>query len=150
YETRNEQRSASFYDLTVALIDNVPAPDEKQLEAWYKDHKADFTAPEYRTLSYATLSTADIHNVPQVSQDDLRAMYKERLDEFKYPERRSVEQLLYDDEAKANKAEALLKDGKDFMQVAKQAEPVNKDAFELGKVARNALPGAAADTVFSL
>lgn len=150
YDVRQEQRSASFYTLTTALVANVAQPDAKQVEAWYKANGTQFTAPEYRNVSYITLTAADAQKQVTVTDDELRAAYKERIEEFKHPERRSVEQLLYTSEEDANKATAMLKTGKSFAQVAEATDAVNKASLSLGKVTSANMMEGTGEAVFAL
>lgn len=148
YDIQEEQRAAAVYTIMPSLVAEVPPPTAAQLQAYYDAHPNEFTAPEYRTLSYVTLSPADVQVT--VSEDDVRAAYKERADEFRRPERRTVEQLLYSSEDKARAAEALLKSGKSFAEVAGETDIANKKAVMLGKVTHDAILPKAADAVFSL
>jgi peptidyl-prolyl cis-trans isomerase D len=149
-EARNEQRVAAFYVLGGSLVGAGPLADAAQAEAYYKEHAQEFTAPEYRSVSYVVLTPEDAQSAAAAPLDELQGAYRERIEEFKHPERRVVEQLLYDSESKAQAAEALLKNGKNFEQVAAQTDPMNQKSLQLGTVTHGELPDAAADAVFAL
>ena len=149
-EAREEERNIFLYTLKPALITNIPAPSDAELKAYYDGHKSEFTAPEYRIASYVTLSPTNLGSDIKVTEKELMAAYNERKEEFKKPEMREVEQLLYASEEKATKASELIKGGKDFEQVAKETDILNKNATALGKIERSKIIETAANTVFSL
>lgn len=146
---REEQREVHIYTLKSSLVPQMEAPSDTQIKQYYDAHARDFTTQEYRTVSYATITPTDAQNAP-ISEAALKQAYEDRLDEFRKAERRSVEQMLFANEEDAKKADALLKEGKNFSDVAKTSKVTNKDSLSLGKVERSALIENAADTVFSL
>ena len=149
YDAQEEQRTVALYTIAPSLVSNISPPTGAQLQAYYDAHKNEFTAPEYRTLSYVSISPADAQTAA-ASEDELKTAYKEHIDEFRHPERRAVDQLLYSSEEKAKAAEALLKSGKSFTDIASETEILNKDALSLGKVEKGAILQNAADAVFAL
>src|SRR5262249_9697981 len=80
YAMHEEQRAADAYVIARDTVKTLAAPDDAALQAFYKDHAALFTSPEYRTLSYLTLSVEDAQRNMKVSDQAIEAAYKERID----------------------------------------------------------------------
>lgn len=150
YAALEEQRAATLYTLDSRHVEAATAPQQSDLESYYKDHSDQFAAPEYRRFSYAIISRKEIIKDNSISEDELKKTYQERIEEFKRPEQRVVEQMLFDSEEKAKEASELLKQGKRFEQVAKQSDISNKGNLSLGAVARGHMLEAAQNEVFSL
>jgi peptidyl-prolyl cis-trans isomerase D len=53
-----ERRSASYLVLPPTAAGEVPAPTTEQLQAFYNDRKASFSAPEYRALNVVAVDSA--------------------------------------------------------------------------------------------
>jgi peptidyl-prolyl cis-trans isomerase D len=137
---------------------------DADLEAYYKDHQAQFTRPERRRVLAAVLPMSSVP-VPQVSDAEVEAAYQERLREFEQPERRRVSHVLVrvatvggggaEDAARA-KAEAALariKGGADFAQVAREVSEDQATALrggELGIVARGEMLAPFEELTFGL
>jgi len=83
-----------------------------------------------------------------VPDDRLKEAYQARLDEFHTPETRQLQQILLSDKAKADEAEAQLKDGKNFATVAKAVAGADAGTLDLGWMRRQDLPQALADAAF--
>lgn len=150
YQALEEQRVATLYTFNASDISDVGTPEAKELEAYYNDHAQTYSTPEYRTFSYVVVTQDNIRSNIKISDDELRAAYKERSEEFKRGERRVVDQLLFASEEKAQKALEQIKGGKNFAQVAKQADILNKDSVSLGPVERGHMLEGAEESVFAL
>ena len=85
----------------------------------------------------------------KIPEETLLAAYQERIDEFKRPERRNVDQLLFINQADADKAYANLQSGTSFDEVAKNSPIMNKGATSLGKIEREHIIEDAAAAVFT-
>jgi peptidyl-prolyl cis-trans isomerase D len=148
YGYRNERRVAEVLVVPPAAAGPVADPDDAAVEKYYKDHVADFTAPEYRAISYVALTPQDLAAEVPVSDQELKDEYEAHKDALTVPEKRTVEQILYPNEATAKSAFDKIKGGGDFAAVAKetvgQAPTVFKD------VAKQELQSELADTAFTL
>ena len=150
YDWRNQKRSAQIVTIPVDQATPVPAPTKEQVEAYYKAHSADYTAPEYRALSYIYLDPKAVAKKITVSDEKLRALYKDRLPQLVIPEKRTVLQMLVPDRATADKAIDRIHKGEDFITVAKELAAQDESATRLGTVTKAELPKEIADPVFAL
>lgn len=150
YRVRQEQRNA-----LVAIVPRddtleIPDPDEATLEAFHKEHAAQFTAPEYRTITLLRLTPELLVDTIELSDDDLLAEYEERVAEFAVPEQRTVEQVLVNDKALIDEAAALLQQGQDFDAMANAMTAKGATVNVLNDVAKDRLPAEVGEIVFGL
>ncbi|MBC7952414.1 MAG: peptidyl-prolyl cis-trans isomerase [Rhodospirillaceae bacterium] len=144
---REEKRVA---EAVIIKDDSLPlpaAPDNVQLEAYYKDHAQRFVAPEFRAVTVLLAKPADVAPQVEVTSDMVADAYQARSDEFQTPERRQVAQLVLADQVAADKAGQLVAAGKDLTAVAKE---MNGKVVDLGIVEKRDLPDELADAVFGL
>ena len=131
-------------------ITALPTPPAEELQAYYKDNAAQFTAPELRSFRYVTITAADVKKTAEGNEDELHALYEQRMNDFRRPERRSVEQLLYSSESQAQKAYELAKKAKSLDEVAATTDALNKKNVQMGLIERDKVLDVAADIVFSM
>ncbi len=137
FRYRNEQRVA---ETVMFQADKMPAPakaDEAALNGYYKDHSAQFMAPEMRGITATVIRAADVAGDIKPSDADIEKSYQVRLAEFQSPDKRNVQQVLFDDKAKAQAFADAVAQGKDFAAAAKQA---GQTVQELGWVDRKDVP----------
>jgi peptidyl-prolyl cis-trans isomerase D len=151
YAYREEARVADTVEIASATM-TVEPPDEAAIQRYYDQNPDRFTAPEYRTVTYVTIEVDDIAKEINVSPEDIASAYQEREAEFTIAEQRSVEQIVLPDEATAERAKAMLDQGREFAVVAAEvAGQTDAAALSVGRLTRAEFPlPDAADTVFGL
>lgn len=142
YAYRMERRNAEVVTIPRAAF-TAPEPDAQAIEAYYKDHERAFMAPEYRNIAFITISADEMAKSLVPSDEKLHEEYEARKAEFVVPETREVEQFILDNKDAADKAEALLKQGKDFAQVSKDTAKIAP--LSLGAVNKAALESQSSD-----
>ncbi len=149
YAYQAETRSLTVLQLTEAsLPEKLPPPSDAELEAFYKDHIADFTRPEAKRVAYALLQPADLAKDQTVAEADIKAAYDAAIDTFNIPEKRLVERLVYPSDADAKAAKAKLDSGTSFEDLVK-ARGLGLGDIDMGDVTQAEL-GAAGKDVFGL
>ena len=148
YRYRNEERRGRYLKIADADITDIAAPDEAALDTIYKDNEQQFTAPEYRTITFVTLEPEDLLEEVEVAEEDIRATYDDRSAQYITPERREIEQLLAPDEASAEKASALIEEGKSFDEVADELDGVS--VTDLGAVTEAGMPAGIGGEAFAV
>lgn len=149
YQT--ERRSAEIIRLTPAVLGEMPAPTDPQIQSFFDDRKSDYRAPEYRAVTLLVLDAAALAKPDAVSEDDARAYYERIKDtRFGNPERRTVEQISFPTAADAEAASARIKAGTSFEEVGKE-RGLEGPALQLGTFARGEmLDPATASVAFGL
>lgn len=149
YKARNESRVADWVYLPAGGVKDVAEPDQAALQGYFDQHHDLFTAPEYRGFTALVMTTADVASQVAISDDQIKDAYNQRQGEFVTPEKRHILQMLLPDEKTANDAAQQLKDGKDFLQVAKDVAKQDASTVDLGLVEQKDLPAATAEAAFA-
>jgi peptidyl-prolyl cis-trans isomerase D len=149
YRYRNEKRVADIVAFPAAAVKGVGQPSEAALTKFYDAHKDLFRAPEYRSFLLASLSPKDLE--PAAIRDSrLRQAYEARKDAFVTPERRDIQQILAPSEAKAKEAEAALKTGGEWREVATKIAGQDPSTIDLGLLSPKEIPHELGDVAFRL
>lgn len=139
YKARYETRK-----ITLITLSNSAAltkePTEQDLQGYFKKNQAAYRAPEFRSLQYILIDPAAIIKNTTVSRTELMELYQSRSSTLVKPEQREVEQLLYSQKDKAEKAYEMLMAGNTIPAVAKIVPPINEDSLELGLKTQGELP----------
>jgi peptidyl-prolyl cis-trans isomerase D len=118
-----ETRTIDYVTLPPSAAGDIAAPSQEQLQSFFNDRKASFRAPEYRAINMLAVTPSTIAKPDEVSDTDARARY-DQVKEARYgaPEKRAVQQIVFSSEANAGAAEAKIKAGATFDDVAKQSD----------------------------
>lgn len=118
---QTERRRIAYLTVTDDMAGVAAEPTPSDLETYYQQNEAAFTAPEYRTFDLLVLRREDFAEGLQAPEEELRRLYevnKERL--YDKPETRTLYQLTFDTEAEANAAAASLRQGTPFENIASE------------------------------
>ena len=143
-----EARAITWAPVTASDLSSPPAAaTDAQLQTYYSENPAAFTAPEARQISYVWLTPDMIQDQLDIDQTALQDLYQERISEFVQPERRLVERLIYLDTAAAQAAKDSLGDTVDFDALV-AARGLAMSEVDMGDVTRDDL-GSNGDAIFS-
>lgn len=144
----NQQKVFKFItiDTDKLPIDRKISQDE--LEQYYQDFSAQFTEPEKRDASFIVLALDNMAAQYTPSQEEIQTYYEEHIDQFVTPEKRNILQMVFDKEDDAFAAMQKLNAGQDFYAVAKEMANQDKEATELGWVAKDQLIADMGDRMF--
>jgi len=146
-----EKRVADTVMIPFASVTDIGEPSEKDLADFHDQHADAFRAPELRSFEVAYLTLDDLAKTIEISDEELKDEYQRRLDSFKVPDKRHVEQIIVQDQAVADQAEAAIKSGQPFAAVAKDVAKMASGPIDLGLVAKEELDEPAlADAAFKL
>ena len=90
---RTQRRDLRWFALPRPALTDTQVTDA-QLEAFYKDHQADFMNPEQVSLKFIEVNGADLKLDAQPSEDDLKKRYEDEKQRFVQPEQRLVSHIL--------------------------------------------------------
>ncbi len=135
----NEERRILKYVLVPkSAAEEVSAPTEEDLKAYYDNHHAKFTQPEYRKVGLIAVTPETVKDQLNITEDDLKAAYEIKKDTLGAPERRHVQQIALPDIEAARKPHEKITSGTDFVEMAKELGLTETD-IDLGTVARKDL-----------
>lgn len=122
---------------------------EDEILQYYQDFNLNFMAPETRDVSFFYVSNEEIGKMTVISDEDAETYYAENKAQFSTPETRKIAQMVFDDEATANKALAEVNTGKDFYTVAKDMANQSQTDTDLGFVAKDMLLEELSEAIFA-
>ena len=148
FRYRYEQRVADLIAFDAAAMPAPAAPEQTVLEAYHKDHAADFTAPERRNLIAIVLRADDTVADFKPGDDQIQKAYQDQQDAFTIPESRHLQQVFFPAKDAAQKLVDAVKGGTSFADAAKAA---GKEVDDLGTIDKKGLPiPILADAAFAL
>ena len=148
-----QSRSVDYFVLPASAAGEIAAPSEEALKAYFNDRKSNYRAPEYRAMNVLDLEPETVANPAEVSDADAEAAYAKLAGKdpaFGAPEKRDLQQILFPNDAEAAAADAKIKVGASFDDIAKERNLKPEDT-DLGETTKDAmLDKAEADAVFAL
>lgn len=153
FKYAREKRTADIVFVPRSSVGDVGKPTEAELAEFHKKHASEFTAPEYRKISAIVLNPDEYAKGLKPSEERIKEEFQNRLGSLTTPEKRGLEQILLADEATAEKAEDLLKEGRSFASVAKEVAGKDEKALSLGDMTKHQLETIApelAEAAFAL
>ncbi len=150
HEYRDTARKISYVVITAPATDTIANPSDDDLKAYFDANMAKWKAPEYRAVNFFVLSPAELANPDQVTDEDAKKRYDSSPDLFRIPAQRQVQQVVFKDKADAEAAQADLKAGKTFEDIAK-ARNLQPADYDLGFITKNKIVDpAVANVAFSI
>ena len=149
--TRNETREIAFFTLPPAAAGDLPPPSDEALKGFFEAHKATWRAPEYRSFDALVVTPSSLAKPGDVSDDEARKQYdKDRDAKYTVAEKRKLQQIVFPSEAEAQEADAKIKAGTSYDDLAKARHLADAD-LDLGEVTKTgAFDPAIADAAFAL
>ena len=158
-DLEDQQREVRYLTLPADRFHSAPVTDDA-VQAYYKEHQAQYMNPESVHLQFAELRLETLAaQQQQLSDADLRAAYEKEKSRLEVPEKRHARHILItgkDDAAALAQAQQVLaqaKSGKDFGELAKQysQDPGSaQNGGDLGWAERSAFVKPFADALFAM
>jgi peptidyl-prolyl cis-trans isomerase D len=146
----DEQRTLRYVLVPLSAAGTAKEPTEEELKAFYDNHHAKFTLPEYRKIGLMAVTPETVKDQVTITDDDLKAAFEKEKDKLGKPEKRHVQQITFPDQAAAEAASQRIQSGTDFAAIAKEQGLSDAD-FDLGTLAGNEMADATiADEAFKL
>jgi peptidyl-prolyl cis-trans isomerase D len=116
-----QMRAIDYLVLPPSAAGEIPAPSTAALTSYFEDRKASYRAPENRGFTMLLATPSELAKPAEVSDEDAKALYdKVRDARFAVAEKRKLQQIVFPNEAEADAAEAKLKAGAGFDDIAKE------------------------------
>jgi peptidyl-prolyl cis-trans isomerase D len=146
----DEQRTLRYVLVPLSAAGTAKEPTEEELKAFYDNHHAKFTLPEYRKIGVMAVTPETVKDQVTITDDDLKAAFEKEKDKLGKPEKRHVQQITFPNQAAAEAAAQRIQSGTDFAAIAKEQGLSDAD-FDLGTLTRNEMADATiADEAFKL
>jgi peptidyl-prolyl cis-trans isomerase D len=159
---RNQEREVEY--ATLPVKPSSRGFSDAEIEAYYRDHLADFRNPEQVSIEYIALSLAGLAQGVEISDEELRRLYEEQKASLGTEERRKISHILIPVEgqdeaanqaalAKASALRERLAKGEDFAKLAQEAsgDPISaKQGGDLGFMDKTAMEEGFAKAVAAL
>lgn len=148
---QSQTRAIDYFVLPSSAAGEIPAPSPDALKSYFEERKSNYKAPEYRGVDILLVSPSSLARPGEVSDDDAKAAYEKLKDtRFTSPEKRKVQQIVFPTQAEADDAEAKLKGGATYDDIAK-ARNLTATDIDLGEVAKGDIfDHAIGDAAFAL
>jgi peptidyl-prolyl cis-trans isomerase D len=137
-----EQRFAEMVNVNFAGQPAPPAPSDAVLQRYWRNHQADFAAPEYRVIKIVILSPALLAFHESVSEPDLAAAYARATEGQAAQPLRSVQVITAASQAAAAKLATAWKAGADWTKMQALATKAGGNPVELDKAQQSQFPAA--------
>lgn len=145
-----ESRTVDYITIQPEKAEDIAAPSEDVLKAYYDINKDQYAAPEYRKLTYVKLEPADIADPSAVTPEEVSDFYEKNSARYSTNEIRTIEQLSFADEAAANAALEKIAAGMSFDDLAAELGK-SADDIKLGTFEKSRLPDPVlAEAAFAL
>ena len=149
YARRAEERVAEVVTVPLAAPDTIGDPDEAQLSAFYQEFQDFFEVPELRSATLASLDPQRLAETIAIPDEELEEEYRSRVDEYEIRETRDVRQATFTTRDEAERAAALIRDGKSFEEAVEEVSGLPPVPLE-GATRLDIPVTALADAVFAL
>ncbi|MBK18939.1 MAG: hypothetical protein CMM52_08905 [Rhodospirillaceae bacterium] len=148
YKYRNEQRVADIVEIPFGKASEVPTPNQAELTAFHKKNPARFMAPEFRRVTAIFLDPDEVAKELNPAESRIREEYEYRRETRTVPERRELEQVLFQDEAKASSFAKQTQSGRQFAGAAQEIAKLTPN--DLGSLRKQDLPAKVGEAAFKL
>ena len=146
-----QRRSFEFVRLDGGDLDApLPEPSEADLNTYYTENEAAFTAPEQKRITYAWITPDMLIDEVEIDEDALRGLYEERSEEYNSPERRLVERLVFASPEEAAAAVERLTAGEIDFESLVTERGLSLADIDMGDVGQSDLNAEAGEAVFAL
>lgn len=140
YEFQRETRLADAVEVLFASTKAPEPPTQAQIERFYDNNVQRYSTAELRRVRAVILAPAQLAADITVSDDEIAAAYAQNRASYNAPEKRSVQVVLTQDEATANKLAVAWRDLADWTAIQKQAGDAGGAPVELSDAAKAEFP----------
>lgn len=143
---QRETRVAETVELPWSAAPEPPTPTAEELRQAWQDDPARYSAPAFRRIKAVVLSPETLARDIDVPEADIAAYYQQHPAEFGTAEKRSLQVVVAQDEAAAQKLALQWRAGADWDAMQKAAAEAGASSVPLDDTARDGLPSAEAAT----
>lgn len=119
YWLSQETRSIDTFFLSKDTVKSPDDPGDDILQRFLESKSMSYKIPETRDLTYIKIQKKDLLKDIEIPESNLREVYNNNLDRYTIPEKRSINQIIFEDEERADSFLTQLSQGKSFNEAAK-------------------------------
>ncbi|MBP9693240.1 MAG: SurA N-terminal domain-containing protein [Alphaproteobacteria bacterium] len=119
YWLSQETRSIDTFFLSKDSVKSPDDPGDDILQRFLESKSSSYKIPETRDLTYIKIQKKDLLKDIEIPESNLREVYNNNLDKYTIPEKRSINQIVFEDEERADSFLTQLSQGKSFNEAAK-------------------------------
>lgn len=142
YSFQRETRVAELVELPFSAVPEPAEPSADELKRAYADDPARYSAPAYRRIKAVVLSPETVARDIEVADADLAPWFEQHKAEFGGPETRTLEVVVAQDEAVAQRLATEWIAGADWAAMQKAAAAAGASSAQLDDVPQDQVPGA--------
>ncbi len=101
WRAAREKRAADLIEITPAALKDFKKPDEKDVAAYYNEHKEEYRLPEKRRGEALVIPQDRLLRDVSVSDHEIETYYNEHKSQFMTPARARLEQIIVQDKRRA-------------------------------------------------
>jgi peptidyl-prolyl cis-trans isomerase D len=135
-----ERRVAEVVSIPFAAQAAPAPPGDAVLQRYWRNHPADFTAPEYRTIKLVLLSPSLLAPHESVKPADIDAAYARATAAQPAEPLRSVQIIIASDLASSSRLQAAWNAGRDWASMGAMAKRYGASSFALEKAKQVQIP----------
>ena len=118
-----QKRDFGYMILPVSNYTSKTSITQKEIQAYYDEHKDEYRTPEQVSIRYIQLTPKSVAKEVKVTEQDLREYYDGNLASVTIPKRWKISKIEVADEKKMQKVQEALKSGQSFSALVKQNAP---------------------------
>ena len=145
---QNEVRDVDYIFFKNINKKSIKQPKKSVLREYYNNNKKLYEIPETRNIKYIEINPSDFNNQIKISDKEVKEIYVS--DKLKYinEEKRKFYQVITQDIDKANSFIKSIKNGVDFVKVAKDDFNLTLNDIDIGFVKKSELPSSVVKSLF--
>ncbi len=145
---QNEIREIEYEKFKIINENEIQKPSDEILKKFYNNNKTQYEIPLTRDVNYIEIHPSYFEDQVIINKNQIDEKYEIEKDTYNSEEQRKLLQFTTQDEVEANKFIELIKQGKNFEEIAKNYFDLLKSDIDIGFLKKSELPDESADIVF--
>jgi len=145
---QNEVRDLDYVFFKSINKENIKQPKKIILREYYNNNKKLYEIPKTRDIKYIEINPSDFNNQIKINDKEVKEIYASDKSKYITEEKRKFYQVITQDIDKANSFIKNIKNGVDFVKVAKDNFNLTLNDINIGFVKKSELPSSVVKSLF--
>ena len=145
---QNEVRDIEYEKFKFISENEIQKPSDETLKKFYDKNKKKYEIPLTRDVKYIEIHPSYFENQVVINKNQIDEKYEIEKNNYKSEEQRQLLQFTTQNEKEANKFMKLIKQGKNFEEIAKNYFDLLQADINIGFLKKSELPSESADLIF--